>query len=175
MKMQRRGEPFIRQLKKVVDELKKMKPGEVHVLNVHASYGHYQIVIGPEALPHKRDEASSRPIEINGEVHHLFISPHAVRAFPSKKQMLANMKDTVIMRELCIHMKDPKGDGNHLEAQEGDDNRIRVRECINLAGDKGEEMIEKAASSKNISMATYRIVQQDIIKALKERKKYLRE
>lgn len=165
------NDPFIKQLRHVVRSLKRMKPGEVHVLSINANYGHYQVVIGPKQQGEKAAKGmESRPIEINGEIHHLFISPHAVRVYPSKGQILHNLRDTVIMRDLEIHLHDPMGDGRHLAMMEKGDNGIHARECINLAGNEGEKLLEKAEHDTHLSMAAYRIIQRDILRALTERK-----
>lgn len=164
MKRKRAQEAFLERLRQAVQSLKHMKPGEVHVFSINASYGHYQIVIGPEQRGKERQE-HKRPIEINGEIHHLFVSPRAVSIHPSRGQVMRNMKDTVIMRDLSIHLVDPKGDGEHLEREAN--NNLHARECINLAGDDGEKIIEEAGNDANLMLAAYRIVQQDILASLR--------
>lgn len=168
MRRKARSKKFLKELQTLVGALKKMKPGETHVLNVNASYGHYQIVIGPGKKSRARGD--ERPIEIDGEIHHLFVTPEEIRAHPSRGQMMANLRDTVIMRGLHIHLMDPMGDGEHLSKGEGN-NGLHAKEYINLAGDAGEEIIERVEKSDEISFDMYRIVQQDIIKALKENKR----
>lgn len=149
--------------------LKNMKPGETHILNVNANYGSYQIMIGPN----KRAESDEdeRSIEIDGEIHHLFVTPDEVRTHPSKGQVKENLKDTVIMRGLHVHLRDPMGDGKHLANDETGDNGLHAKEYINLAGNAGEEIIENVENDDEISHDTYRIIQDDIIKALKENKR----
>lgn len=169
MKRKRAHERFLDQLKEAIGSLKQMRPGEVHVLSINANYGRYQIVIGPEEERGAARRAGGRPIEINGEIHHLFVSPRTVRIHPSRRQVEHNMKDTVIMRDLSIHLVDPRGDGLHL-----DDNgkgSLRARECINLAGDEGQRIIEESAHDDHVMMAAYRIVQQDILRALKAKER----
>ena len=161
-----RKRAFIQELRSLIRGLKRMKPGETHVISINANYGHYQLVIGPN----RSARLESRPIEINGEIHHLFVSPKAVSAHPSRDQVLDNMKDTVIMRGLSVHLVDPEGDGQHLESSENNQNLMQAREYINLAGQQGEKIIEASRSSDEISLETYRIIQQDILKALKEKK-----
>jgi len=171
MKRVKDGAAFFDQLRSIVKRLRKMKPGEVHVLSINANYGHYQISIGPtpaespELKGTKADEPRG-PIEINGEIHHLFLSPDAVRAMPSEKQVIENMKDTVIMRDLSIHMKDSSGDGNHLDHANDGEAVMKARECINLAGEEGQRLMEEAKNEMRIHLATYHLVQQDILKAL---------
>ncbi len=176
MKKRRATEPFLKELRKVIEELARMKPGEVHVLSVNANYGRYEIVIGAEHGKRGRRRARVRPIEINGEIHHLFVSPRRVRAMPSKNQVLENLKDTVIVRDLTVHMVDPEGDGKHLEPSDDGNNGIHIREYINLAGARGKELLEEVEHSDRISMAAYRIIQDDILGALKmQRNKRRRE
>ena len=168
MRRKARSKKFLMELQNLVGALRKMKPGETHVLSVNANYGHYQIMIGPGKKGAAKDD--ERPIEIDGEIHHLFITPKEVRAHPSKGQMIANLKDTVIMRGLHVHLMDPMGDGQHL-SDSGGDNGLHAKEYINLAGHAGDKIIEKIESSDEISYDTYRIIQADIIKALKENKR----
>jgi hypothetical protein len=150
---------FLQQLRKAARTLKGMKPGEVHVLSIHANYGNYQIVIN-------NGGHGERPIEISGEIHHLFLSPDNLRALPSRQQMLSNMKGTVIMKSLTVHMYDPTGDGEHL-LENDHASEISVREYINFAGNKGRHMLEKAMHSHRMSLIAYRLVQRDILKALR--------
>ena len=164
--MKKHGSSFIVQLKDSVRSLKHIKPNEVHILSINAKYGHYQIVIGPA----EKGDDDTRSIEINGEVHHLFVSPKDVRVHPSKDQIDKNLHDTVVMRDLTIHLKDPKGDGEHLQNNEKQPETIEPKECINLAGEEGEKLVKDATHSSRVSMATYRIIQEDIISSLKEQK-----
>ncbi|MFH0798933.1 MAG: hypothetical protein V2A66_01985 [Pseudomonadota bacterium] len=170
MNRRRSKEPFLEQLKAVVGSLRRMKPGEVQILSVNARYGHYQICVGAAkgGEEGRREGGKDRPIEIHGEIHHLFVSPDAVRANPSKRQMIENLKDTVIVRGLYIRLRDPKGDGQHLDHLGDRSAAVRARECINLAGRKGEKLIEDAGQARRLQMAAYRIIQEDILRTFKE-------
>ncbi len=170
MKRRRENASFIEQLKRTVRSLRDMKPGEVHVLSINANYGHYQIVIGAKGVSDAQDSSEMRPIEINGEIHHLFVSPRAIRAMPSRQQVMENLKNTVIMNGLTVHLRDPLGDGHHLSDENGS-NGLHAREYINLAGTKGDELIERAEHSGSLSMAAYRLIQEDILHAIRERKR----
>jgi hypothetical protein len=163
MKKKAKSKTFLKELRSLVSALKDMKPGETHVLSVDANYGRYQIVIGPG----KKAKDDERPIEIEGEIHHLFVSPDKVRTHPSKEQVFENLKDTVIMRGLQVHLEDPMGDGMHLKNGSKMDNGLRAKEYINLAGSVGERIIENFRTSDEISHDTYRIIQDDVLKALK--------
>jgi hypothetical protein len=169
--MKRRGaeRPFLGELRELVSRLRKMKPGESHVFSINASYGHYQLVVGPGP---KGGRMEMRPIEINGEIHHLFVTPRSISALPSRAQVEENLKDTVIVRGLSIHLCDPKGDGRHLAPGNGAGNGIHAREYINLAGSSGEKLIDDVERSDDLSLEAYRIVQEDILRALRERRKH---
>ena len=166
-KMSRKSHrPFFERLKQLVKDLKHMKHDEIHVISINANFGHYQILIGAEC---RQGEVLERPIEINGEIHHLFLSEEEIRTQPSRKQLMENLKDTVIMRNLHIHFKDPKGDGRHLQLTGG--NGIHPSEYINLAGKRGQRLLNNASSNVRMSLEAYRIIQQDILKSLKKKHK----
>lgn len=153
---------FVARLKKVMSEIKCMKPNEVHVLSVNANHGHYQIIVGLN----KKDPSS---VEIDGEIHHLFVTHRAARLHPSKTQMLHNMRGSVVMRDLKIHIFDPLGDGCHVSSDSGNET-VRAREYINFAGSEGTALISSISRCKWLAKAAYRIAQEDILEALKSKK-----
>jgi hypothetical protein len=163
--------PFLKELRGLVSRLRKMRPGESHVFSVNANYGHYQLAVGPGARRTGRGAGAFRPIEINGEIHHLFLTPRSISALPSKEQVAANLRNTVIVRGLAIHLCDPRGDGKHLMPANGNGNGIHAREFINLAGTSGRQLIEEVEHSEEMSLEAYRIIQQDILRALKRKEK----
>jgi hypothetical protein len=162
--MKHQHESFVKNLRKKVKSLKRMKPGEVHVFTINANYGRYKIIVGPM----KPDK--NCPVEIDGEVHHLFVSPKKISPNPSQKQIRQNLRHTVIMRDLSVHINDPSGSGKQPSMTEGS---AKPRECINLAGKEGEKIIRKAQSHGKLSLAAYNIIQKDIIHSLKEEEKSL--
>jgi len=177
MKRKKRSKMFLQELRNLIGALKHMKPGETHVLSINANYGNYQLVIRPKLSKAREgqelrngdeQEGDARTIEINGEIHHLFATPAELRTHPSKEQIIDNLKDTVIMRGVSIHLKDPKGDGEHLNALTEEENGLHAREYINLAGNKGEDIIDRVESDDEISYETYQLIQKDIIAALKK-------
>ena len=170
MKRRRREHKFIEELMKALHILGKMKPNEVHVISINANYGRYEIVIGPGSKKKTKGGYIRYPIEINGQIHHLFISPHKLRALPSRSQILGNLKDTVIVRDLSVHLRDPWGDGQHLDISEEGHNGIQFNEYINLAGDEGENLVHEAEHSNQLPLKAYRLIQKDILHALKERR-----
>ncbi len=158
---------FIDELRKSVEELTSMKSNETHIISVNANYGRYEIVIGPEGRG--KSNSKERPIEINGEIHHLFLSPKSISAMPSKNQILGNLKDTVIVRGLSIHINDPLGDGEHIDHDGSGENGIHIHEYINLAGNGGKNLIHDAEHDDTMTLAAYHIIQEDILHALKEK------
>lgn len=144
-------------------------PNEVHVFNVHASYGHYQVVIGP-AEKLVRNGKPARPLEINGAIHHLFVTKNHITPHPSSKQIHDNLKGCVIMRDLTIHLKDPTGSGRKID--KGDhQSQMVAREKINLAGLDGDKFVKRMEHTGRLLKDTYKIVQEDILSAL-ENKQY---
>lgn len=154
-------------LEKLLERVKlspNLPPNEVHVFNVHASFGHYQVIIGPAQKILKKDHPA-RPVEINGALHHLFVTKNHVAPHPSQKQIHNNLKGCVIMRDLSLHIKDPTGAGrklaigNKLEA-------VQAREKINLAGGEGDQFVKRMEQTGKLVKDTYKIVQEDILNAL---------
>lgn len=160
---------FLEQLKKTISSLKNMKPDDMHVLTVHANYGNYEIVIGPES--HERgDDDHRRAVEINGEIHHLFITPDSISPNPSHNQIHDKLKHTVIMQDLEVHLRDTDGDGRHAEGNEGSKYGVEPRGMINMAGKEGEEIVHEMEVSGKLNDITYRIIQEDILHALDKRR-----
>ena len=89
MKRKRAQEAFLEKLRQTVQSLKRMKPGEVHVFSINASYGHYQIVIGPEQRGKERQD-HKRPIEINGEIHPVRIITKDSQSNPNRAAEVAS-------------------------------------------------------------------------------------
>ena len=147
-----------------------LPPNEVHVFNVHASYGHYQIVIGPAEKIIKNGKHVARPLEISGAIHHLFITKNHIAPHPSSRQIHDNLKGCVIMRDLTIHLKDPTGSGRKVD-KGNHQSQLAAREKINLAGDEGEKFVKRMEYTGRLLKDTYKIVQEDILSAL-ENKQY---
>ncbi|MBI4124736.1 MAG: hypothetical protein HY466_02250 [Deltaproteobacteria bacterium] len=144
-----------------------LPPNEVHVFNVHASFGHYQVIIGPAAkvLQRKREMAGNRALEINGAMHHLFVTKNHVTPHPSHRQIHNNLKGCIILRDLTVHIKDPTGKGIKV-AKEQRDHAVECREKINLAGNDGEKFLKRMELTGRLAKDTYKIVQEDILNAL---------
>ena len=168
MKKRRSNACFLEQLKQVVSELKDMKPNEMHVITVHANYGNYELVIGAEE--HEMSgEQQHRPVEINGEIHHLFVSPDSISPNPSQEQIHDKLKHTVIMQDLSIHLRDDEGDGEHATGHDGSSQGVMPHGMINMAGEEGEELVHQVEESGKLNDVTYQIIQEDILHALRKK------
>ncbi|MBU4484412.1 hypothetical protein KKA47_03215 [bacterium] len=165
---------FLKMLMESNLSLKKMAPNEIHIFNINANYGHYQISIGPEYSANELRKLGlpkrSRPIEINGEMHHLFVSQSGVNPIPSKEQVDSNLKNTVILKDLIIHIQDKKGDGSSISIQKMNFDGVRPRNNINLAGEEGTKLIEKIQRSGTLNKEAYKIIQEDILKSVGTKK-----
>lgn len=143
-----------------------LAPNEVHVFNVHASYGHYQVMIGPAAkILKKKAEGGLRPVEINGAMHHLFVTKNHVTPHPSHSQVHNNLRGCIILRDLTVHLKDPTGSGHKIEKGVAA-HAVECREKINLAGKDGDKLLKRMEWSGKLAKDTYKIVQEDILNAL---------
>jgi hypothetical protein len=169
MKRRQTHAVFLDQLKRTVSSLNEMKPEDMHVITVHANYGNYEIVIGPE-IPEGMGGKRHRELEINGEIHHLFISKDTITPNPSNRQIHEKLKDTVIMQDLSVHLKDPNGDGHHAIGNNGSKRGVMPRGMINMAGQRGEELVHEIEENGDLDDMTYQIIQEDILHALEKRK-----
>lgn len=144
--------------------LKKLKPNDVTIFNVKGNFGSYQIKIC--AVDEK---FHSRPVEINGEIHHLFVTKDVIAPLPTHDEINHNMRGTVIMKDITIHLFDEKGDGIavRLEQSNGNGNGAHARKLINLAGEKGVEFLNNMETTGRLANDTYHIVQEDILKSFK--------
>ena len=156
---------FLEQLLERVKLSPNLPPNEVHVFNVHASYGHYQVIIGPAEKILNCGDRATHSVEINGALHHLFITKNHVAPHPTQHQIHNNLKGCVILRDLALHIKDPTGTGRKVMAANKHDS-ILAREKINLAGMDGEKFIMRMENSGRLAKDTYKIVQEDILNAL---------
>ncbi len=161
MKQARAAKSFVKELLERISLPRELGPNEIHVVNVHAQYGTYQIIIGAS---HKKE----RSVEINGELHHLYVFPSQVRAIPTSQQVRDNLKGCMILRHLVLHLKDPKGDGVHLEPEKIR-NSIFCKDTINLTEDEAPAWMKEMQETGRLAISTYRIVQEDILKTLSQK------
>jgi hypothetical protein len=74
------------------------------------------------------------------------------------------------MQDLTVHLRDPKGDGQHAMGHDGSSHGVMPRGMINMAGSEGEQLIHKMEESGKLNDITYHIIQDDILHALEKRK-----
>jgi len=146
---------FIKKLLKKIAIDEKANPGDAYLINIKGKFGHYQLMLV------KRKDGNGWQIEINGEIHHLFLTPNGLRPLPTKNQIMNNLKDTVILKELHIHLLDQTGNGDLMFVSP--DKILQAREYINLAGVLGNKLLANARKKKSISLTAYKIVQKDIL------------
>lgn len=151
---------------------KKLSEKECHIFEVHASFGSYQIIIGPRNKEN-HGERENRPVEINGAMHHLYLTPNHVKTHPSSREVRNSLQDCVIMRDLTIHIKDPTGSGRKVEGALKQ-YAVLAKEEINLAGKAGEQMKTRMLHTGKLAKDAYKIIQEDILQAIHE-KQYQRQ
>lgn len=156
---------FLRRLLKGHKDLGKIKSNELAIFNVCGNYGHYQIKIGP-----LDEKTKARSVEINGKVHHLFINNKHVEPLPSHDEIKNNMRGTIIMNEVSLHLYDKEGEGKKVIIERKDADGAHARQHINLAGEDGEKMLHECESTGQLANETYQIVQEDILKSIVPRK-----
>lgn len=163
---------FIRLLIKHCVELKKLKPRDVCTFNIYTKHGHYQVSIGPECVGSEcrrmHVKPHSRKLEINGSMHHLFISKEKISPTPKQEDVKANLRGSVIMKDVVIHIVDQDGSGAKIKIENYHSSTIKAEQRINLAGRTGESMMSNLHSSGRLMKDTYKIVQEDILDALKK-------
>lgn len=164
------GQAFIKLLLKYRAELKRLRPRDICVFNVIANYGSYQIIVGPEysdaECKRLNVKPHSRSIVINGSMHHLFVNPRHVSALPDHEDVRSNLRGSVIMKDIVIHILDQDGRGSSVKITRIGQDGVHAKQNINLAGEKGIPMIENYMSSGRLAIETYKIIQRDILKAL---------
>lgn len=164
---------FINKLIKHCIQLKKLKPRQVCIFNVFTKHGNYQVYIGPECVGTEckkmHVKPHSRKLEINGSMYHLFVNPKHISADPQQEDLRSNLRGSVIMRDIAIHIVDQDGSGAHIQIEDvQSSSMIEEGHKINLAGEKGDHMLERFRSSGKLMKETYKIIQEDILEAIKE-------
>lgn len=165
---------FVRKLINHNLDLKRLHPNEIYIFNVFANRGNYQIMVGPEYSAEECEamkiEPHSRRIEINGTVHNLFLNPNHISAEPKQEDVRRNLRGSMIVKDLAIHIVDNNGTGTGIVIEKIHSHELVLRDKINLAGEKGEEMLSKYLSTGKLIMETYKIIQEDILNSLKPHK-----
>lgn len=162
---------FINKLIKYCVELRQMKPRYMYIFNVFANYGSYQIIVGPEYTDEECRKfhlaPHTRKITVNGSMYHLFISPTKIAALPDQEDVKRNLKGSVIMKKIFIHIVDRDGNGSATSIDKNDRSEIYAKQRINLAGVDGIELLKKHRITGRLFNETYKIIQEDILNALK--------
>ncbi len=154
---------FLKNLLQKDKVLKKLRPCEIAIFNVHGSFGDYQVKVF-EKNPHLK----TRSVEINGHIHHLFVNNKKVEAMPTKNEIKNNLKGTVIMRDITVRLFDKDGRGARVIIKNSKRDGAHAAEKINLAGSAGPKIIKGYEKSEKLANKTYKIVQRDILKALEK-------
>jgi len=158
---------FLEQLMEKIKLPRQLGPHEIHVCNVRAKYGSYQIIIGPaEKQVGAPKGTEKRSIEINGALPHMYVSEHRIRLTPSKEQIEGHLKGCVVLQDLTVHLKDPMGDGKQIAPKEARSG-IYCKEKINMAGEAGTKELEAMEKDGTLIRKTYQIIQKDILNTLR--------
>jgi len=152
---------FLKQLMKQRG-LGALKLDEMTIFNVVGKYGHYQVKVGPE---NKKNH--TRPIEISGEIHHLFVAKDSITPLPTHEEINRNMQGTVIMKNIEVHLFDRSGKGNGVQIINSEVDGAHPHDQINLGGKTGLNLIHKYSESGKLANETYQIVQSDILSSAK--------
>ncbi|MBI4366149.1 MAG: hypothetical protein HY543_04940 [Deltaproteobacteria bacterium] len=138
-------------------------------LTIRARLGAYRIHIGAEYSPEEcrtRGLARhSRPIRIEGEIDHLYVRETDVVALPDRHDMEHALMGTVVIRGVRVHLFDRQGRGELSPNEQA----VEVKEELNLAGPAGATRLETIRRDGRLAREAYGIIQQDILKVLRER------
>lgn len=138
-----------------------LKKGQMAIFNVNGNFGNYQVKIGPEY------QKNARAIEINGHLHHLFASENHIKPNPSHKEIDRNLNGTVLLSEVTVHLFDKNGHGKKVAIRKPAIDGVHPMKKMNLAGQKGEQMMQILEKTGKLNDETYRIIQEDIFHSLK--------
>lgn len=130
----------------ILNHFKSLDPNQRHVINVSARYGEYQIIVEPNA--------SSQSVKVSGHIHHMYLTPANVSAYPTAEEVQNNLQHTVIARDISIDVELP----NKSNAE------VKTAEYINLAGDEGSKIMQR--TQKSLPQKAEEIMEDDIIRAL---------
>lgn len=162
---------FLTRLKRASKLVKEIPAAESRTIALHANYGSYRLRIGPEYPPREcRDRQlplHSRSIEIEGEIDHLILEGEACKPMPDRAEIDRQLQGTVIIHGVAVHIYDADGEGDRVQRDAGPMPDIRIAEAINLAGPAGEELLATWRATGRLTEAAYRVIQQDIVRALR--------
>lgn len=167
-------EQFIRKIVRHCLQIKRLRANEIFIFNVIAKHGSYQIIIGPEQSALKSKSITSDPharkVEIAGTMHHLFVNPQTISPSPSQEDIRTNLKGSIIMKEVVIHIIDQQGKTSTVKIEKFKQNSFESKKHIDLYGGKSRDLLSKLKSSGKLESNTYEIIQEDILSAIKEHK-----
>ena len=161
--------PFVKMLHEAFPHLRALDSRAIFLFSIHTRHGHYQIKVGPTHSPPECKEMGipkySRPIEITGELHHMFLSGYSVTLKPHTRQPPNNLRGAIIMKHVLLHFIDRHGQGDsHIPMV---DSHIQPREKINLSGPNGDTKLEEIRQSGQLAHRVYSIIREDIFMYLK--------
>lgn len=167
-----RQHSFWSRLRRAIPSLRRLKPADRKVIEITANFGKYSVVIGAEypdtecrrrALPLR-----TRPLEIHGTIDHLFVESDHIGPFPTRTAVDRQLRATVIINGVAVHLYDVQGNGVATASAAEPRATVEIAQTINLAGSDGDMRLQSLQHSGLLSRATYRIVQDDILKALRQ-------
>ncbi|MBI2346481.1 MAG: hypothetical protein HYV03_06300 [Deltaproteobacteria bacterium] len=151
--------------------MRRLPPHQGRVVEVTANYGRYRLLIGPEysmrECRRRRMPMHSRPIALEGTIDHLVIDGERVSPMPDRATVARQLVGTVVIHGVTVHLYDVIGDGEQWQGDPGHRDRLEIAETINLAGACGEGQLARWCSNGRLATETYRIIQQDILRALR--------
>lgn len=167
-----RQHTFWARLKRALPTLRTLAAREEKTLTINAHFGQYELKIGQEytdfecrkrAIP-----AHSRPIELNGTIDHLYIvEGEEITPHPSQNSVDNQLGSAVIIRGVTVHIFDKNGDGQGI-SRHREDADITIQETMILRADNDTNQLEKLHKSGQLTASTYKIMQEDIIRMLRE-------
>ncbi len=170
---------FLARLRRVLPALRSLSSQDSTSFMVNAQYGQYQITIGPEysatQCRKRHIPLHSRPIKIEGEIDHLFLEPNQVTPLPSREQVNNQLRTSVVINGVRVHIFDVTGDGTPFRPDPGTQAKVEIRQTINLAGAEGEDRLVNYQRSGVLARETYRIIQEDILRLFRQHRPQLQE
>lgn len=167
-----RRHSFWSRLRRAIPSLKRLKPTDHKVIEIAANFGKYSVVIGaeyPDAECRRRAlPLQTRPLEIHGTIDHLFVEDNHIGPFPTKTAVDHQLRATVIINGVAVHLYDVQGDGVTTVSATLPRATVEIAQTINLAGRDGEMRLQSLNHSGLLSRATYQIIQDDILKVLRQ-------
>ncbi|GEM_PF-4927672 len=170
---------FFAKLRKLLPGLQRLQSHESTTVQVNALYGQYRLTIGAEysgpECDHRQLPPHSRPIDVNGAIDHLYIENHAVTALPSRSAIDQQMKATMILHGLTVSVHDPDGSGRTVSIEPNQVAPIRCTQILPLDDCADERVYKKLLESGQLTKQTYQIIQEDILRMLRQNNSQTRD